>query len=80
MRRPVSKHDREVAGVVSNFLQHGQTRVLTFTAAPSTYTFVCDVHPKETTSTRRPETQRVKVVGCAGTPPSLRTDADDLRA
>ncbi len=43
-------HNWDVAGVTkTNFLPHGQTQVVTFTVAPGTYTFVCDVHPKEMT-------------------------------
>ena len=43
-------HNWDVAGVVkSPFVQHGQSQTVTFTAAPGTYTFQCDVHPKEMT-------------------------------
>jgi len=43
-------HNRDVAGVTkSNFLRHGQSQVVTFTAARGTYTFQCDVHPMEMT-------------------------------
>jgi len=43
-------HNWDVAGVTkTGFLQHGQTQVVTFTATPGTYNFVCDVHPKEMT-------------------------------
>ena len=45
-------HNWDVNGVVkSTFVQHGQSQTVTFTAAPGTYTFQCDVHPKEMTGT-----------------------------
>ncbi len=43
-------HNWDVTGVVkSTFIQHGQSQTVTFTAAPGTYAFQCDVHPKEMT-------------------------------
>jgi plastocyanin len=41
-------HNFDLQGVAKTPLQpSGQSQVVTFTVAPGSYTFVCDVHPKD---------------------------------
>jgi plastocyanin len=45
-------HNFDLQGVAKTPLQPaGQSQAVTFTVRPGTYTFVCDVHPKEMVGT-----------------------------
>ena len=45
-------HNWDLQGVTKTPLQKGgEYQVVTFTVQPGTYTFVCDVHPKEMVGT-----------------------------